>query len=68
MHEKDESQGETFNQDQQEMFQHPDAALGETRPRTPGEQNVPPAPLPATGSEETSANDPDRKLDNPDLI
>ena len=66
MQEKDEPQGETFNQDQQEMFQHPDASLGDTRPRMPGEQNTPPAP--ATGSEEAAASDADRKLDNPNLI
>lgn len=40
--ERDEPQAETFNQDQQEMFQNPDTSLGETRPRTPGEQNAPP--------------------------
>jgi hypothetical protein len=69
MHEKDEqTQGETFNQDQQEMFQHPDTALGETRPRIPGEENVPPAPPPATDSEESSAGDANRSLDNPNLI
>ncbi len=68
MHEKDRPD-ETFNQDQQEMFQHPDASLGETRPRTPGEPNMPPAPLPATDNDETSANDTaERKLNNPDLI
>ncbi len=37
-------QGETFDHDQQEMFQPPDINLGETRPRTPGAQHVP-APL-----------------------
>ncbi|HEY0082886.1 MAG TPA: hypothetical protein VGB61_08860 [Pyrinomonadaceae bacterium] len=36
---------ETFNQDQQEMFQNPDTNLGETRPRTPGTQNVPALPV-----------------------
>jgi hypothetical protein len=40
--ERDEPQAETFNQDQQEMFQNPDTALGETRPRTPGTENLPP--------------------------
>ncbi|MCA1555990.1 MAG: hypothetical protein LC747_04790 [Acidobacteria bacterium] len=65
--EKD-GQDETFNQDQQEMLQHPDASLGETRPRTPGEQNAPPAPPPATGREEDLANDANRNLDNPDLL
>ena len=69
MHEKDEQpQGETFNQDQQEMFQHPDTALGETRPRTPGEQNISPAPPPETDSEEASARDAHRNLDHPDLL
>jgi hypothetical protein len=43
MHEDDE-QAETFNQDQQEMFQPPDTNLGETRPRTPGAQSVPVPP------------------------
>ena len=40
--ERDDEQAETFNQDQQEMFQNPDTALGETRPRTPGAENLPP--------------------------
>jgi hypothetical protein len=43
MHE--DEQAETFNQDQQEMFQNPDTNLGETRPRTPGTQNVPALPV-----------------------
>ena len=43
MHE--DEQAETFNQDQQEMFQNPDTNLGETRPRTPGTQNVPTLPV-----------------------
>ena len=64
MQERDE-QGETFNQDQQEMFQNPDASPGETRPRTPGTQNVPPVP---TGDEAASDDSPERKLDNPNLI
>jgi hypothetical protein len=41
--ERDEPQAETFNQDQQEMFQNPDTSLGETRPRTPGTENLPPS-------------------------
>jgi hypothetical protein len=65
MHDEDE-QAETFNQDQQEMFQNPDTNLGETRPRTPGTQNVP--PLPATDEDETSGDPAKRKLDNPNLI
>ena len=68
MPDKDE-QAETFNQDQQEMFQPPDTALGETRPRTPGEQNLPPAPPPAKDDDEASANEAGhRQLDNPNLI
>ena len=62
---QDDEQAETFNQDQQEMFQNPDTNLGETRPRTPGTQNVP--PLPAADKDETS-DDSDRKLYNPNLI
>ncbi|HZH29776.1 MAG TPA: hypothetical protein VEY11_03360 [Pyrinomonadaceae bacterium] len=65
MHDEDE-QAETFNQDQQEMFQNPDTNLGETRPRTPGTQNVP--PLPATDGDEASGDPAKRKLDNPNLI
>jgi hypothetical protein len=64
MQEKDE-QAETFNQDQQEMFQNPDTNLGETRPRTPGTENVPPAPATDDEAAEDSTN---RKLDNPNLI
>jgi hypothetical protein len=45
--ERDEQQAETFNQDQQEMFQNPDTSLGETRPRTPGTENLPPGATPA---------------------
>ncbi len=64
MHE--DEQAETFNQDQQEMFQNPNTNLGETRPRTPGTENVPPA-APGAGN-----NPPDesstRTLDNPNLI
>jgi hypothetical protein len=66
MHEDDE-QAETFNQDQQEMFQNPDTKLGETRPRTPGAQNAPPA----SGNDdrdEPPASSADVKLDNPNLI
>ncbi|HEY9405199.1 MAG TPA: hypothetical protein VIQ24_21285 [Pyrinomonadaceae bacterium] len=64
MHE--DEQAETFNQDQQEMFQNPDTNLGETRPRTPGTQNVP--PVPATTDEGTAGDSADRKLNNPNLI
>ena len=42
MHEERDEQAETFNQDQQEMFEHPDTSPGETRPRTPGTENLPP--------------------------
>ena len=45
MHERDE-QGETFNQDQQEMFQNPDTSPGETRPPTPGTPDIPILPPP----------------------
>lgn len=66
MQEKDE-QAETFNQDQQEMFQNPDANLGETRPRTPGAHSAPPAQ--ATVDDDKAAGDvANRKLDNPDLL
>ena len=61
---QDEEQAETFNQDQQEMFQNPDTKLGETRPRTPGTENVPPV----AGDDETSDDSPTRTLDNPNLI
>ena len=63
MQEKNE-QAETFNQDQQEMFQNTDAKLGETRPRTPGTQNVPP-PADVDEAADAASN---RKLDNPDLL
>jgi hypothetical protein len=53
MQERDEDeQAETFNQDQQEMFQNPDTSLGETRPRTPGTQSVPPDTTPAVTNHE----------------
>lgn len=65
MHDKDE-QDETFNQDQQEMFQPPDTAPGETRPRTPGEPSIPPSHT--TNDDVAPANDTNRNLDNPDLI
>jgi len=65
MHDKDE-QDETFNQDQQEMFQPPDTALGETRPRTPGEPNV--SPIPTTDKDEAATDSSSRNLDNPDLL
>ncbi len=64
---QDDEQAETFNQDQQEMFQNPDTNLGETRPRTPGTQNVSPLP-PADDSDETSDDASGTKLDNPNLI
>ncbi|HEV7905361.1 MAG TPA: hypothetical protein VGO96_16085 [Pyrinomonadaceae bacterium] len=44
--ERDDEQAETFNQDQQEMFQNPDTSPGETRPRTPGAENFPPLTTP----------------------
>jgi hypothetical protein len=65
MQERDE-QGETFNQDQQEMFQNADASPGETRPRIPGTQNVP--PVSPEADERASDDSPVRKLDNPNLI
>lgn len=65
MHE--DEQAETFNQDQQEMFQNPDTNLGETRPRTPGTQNVPPV-TPARDDEGSPDDSPERKLDNPNLL
>jgi hypothetical protein len=55
MQEKDK-QDETFNQDQQEMFQNPDTSLGETRPRTPGTQNVPPAAPVAADTKDSDGN------------
>ncbi len=68
MHEKDE-QDETFNQDQQEMFQHPDTSLGETRPRTPGETNLPATPpAPSTGDDGEPGDAADGTLNRPDLI
>lgn len=63
---QDDEQAETFNQDQQEMFQNPDTNLGETRPRTPGTQNVPPPP--AADGDEPSDDASGRKLYNPNLI
>ncbi|HLL73538.1 MAG TPA: hypothetical protein VK363_19005 [Pyrinomonadaceae bacterium] len=66
MQEKDE-QAETFNEDQREMFQNPDTKLGETRPRTPGTQNAPPAP--STADDDKAGGDvANQKLDNPDLL
>ncbi|MCA1566826.1 MAG: hypothetical protein LC803_14515 [Acidobacteria bacterium] len=61
MHE--DEQAETFNQDQQEMFQNPDTNLGETRPRTPGAESIPPA-----DDDEASDDSGQRKLVNPNLI
>ncbi|HZG51676.1 MAG TPA: hypothetical protein VEZ40_06035 [Pyrinomonadaceae bacterium] len=66
MHHHDDEEAETFNQDQQEMFQNPDTNLGETRPRTPGTQNV--APAPAAGDREAAEDSANRQLDNPNLI
>ena len=60
---QDDEQAETFNQDQQEMFQNPDTNLGETRPRTPGTESIPP-----TDDVEASGDSARRKLDNPNLI
>jgi len=70
MHEKDR-QDETFNQDQQEMFQHPDTSLGETRPpRTPGETNLPAIPpAPSKGDDGKPADSAaGGTLNQPDLI
>jgi len=53
-----EEQAETFNQDQQEMFQNADTKLGETRPHIPGAQNIPPlAPPSSAGSGDAAATD-----------
>ena len=52
MHEDEPA--ETFNQDQQEMFQNPDTNLGETRPRTPGTQNAAEPPA-ATNDDEAQS-------------
>ncbi|HEX8456185.1 MAG TPA: hypothetical protein VF656_02595 [Pyrinomonadaceae bacterium] len=49
---QEEEQAETFNQDQQEMFQNPDTNLGETRQRTPGTENVPVLPVGANQTRE----------------
>lgn len=48
-------QAETFDQDQREMFQPPDTNLGETRPRTPGAQRVPPIVSPDEARDEEAA-------------
>lgn len=61
MHEDEPA--ETFNHDQQEMFQNPDTNPGETRPRTPGAESIPP-----TDDVEASGDSARRKLDNPNLI
>ena len=61
---QDDEQAETFNEDQQEMFQNPDTNLGETRPRTPGTQNIPPVPV----ADETADDSANRTIDNPNLI
>ncbi|HYG11812.1 MAG TPA: hypothetical protein VD835_17830 [Pyrinomonadaceae bacterium] len=63
MQDEHDEQGETFNQDQQEMFQNPDTHLGETRQRTPGTENVSPS-----DDEESSGDSANRQLDNPNLI
>jgi hypothetical protein len=57
MPEERDEQAETFNQDQQEMFQNPDTSLGETRPRTPGTENFPPTAAP-DDEESGGANEP----------
>jgi hypothetical protein len=67
MHEAEDEPAETFNQDQQEMFQHPGTNLGETRPRTPGTESIAPLSPPAN-DEEASGAPGKRKLDNPNLI
>ena len=61
-------QAETFNQDQQEMFQNPDTNLGETRPRTPGAQNIPPVTEKPQDDGESAEDFTNRQLDHPDLI
>jgi hypothetical protein len=62
----DDEQAETFNQDQQEMFQNPDTNLGETRPRTPGTQSVP--PVAPAGTDDATEDSSNRLIDNPNLI
>ena len=47
---QEDEPAETFNQDQQEMFQNPDTNLGETRQCTPGTENV---PVGSTGTKAT---------------
>jgi hypothetical protein len=59
---ENEEQAETFNHDQQEMFQNPDAKIGETRPRTPGAQSV---PLTPPSADATDA--PPRNLDGTEI-
>lgn len=66
--ERDDEQAETFNQDQQEMFQPPATNPGETRPRTPGTESIAPLSPPANDEEDASADSGKRKLDNPNLI
>ncbi|HEY0099646.1 MAG TPA: hypothetical protein VGB76_11915 [Pyrinomonadaceae bacterium] len=56
MHEERDEPGETFNQDQQEMFQNPDTSPGETRPPTPGALN--PLPLTTDQEDDDSAKEP----------
>ena len=64
MQERDE-QAETFNQDQQEMFQNPDTSPGETRQPTPGALDIPPhTPADAaTVDEDGAANEASSALD-----
>jgi hypothetical protein len=60
MHDEErDRQAETFNQDQQEMFQNPDTSLGETRPPTPGTETIPPNATPAAtdGEDGDAANE-----------
>jgi hypothetical protein len=60
---ENEEQAETFNHDQQEMFQNPDAKIGETRPRTPGAQSVPLTPPPSADATDA----PPRNLDGTEI-
>jgi hypothetical protein len=64
MNERDE-QGETFNQDQQEMFQNPDTSPAETRPRTPGTQDTP--PVNTHGEDSRAANEQSHDVDKGDF-
>jgi hypothetical protein len=64
MPERDE-QAETFNQDQQEMFQNPDTSPGETRQPTPGAPDIPPHTQAnaATVADDGAANEASSDLD-----